>query len=79
MAWNPYKWFYNVETLARNEIGRETVNYVTSIQKMKLFLTASKRLEENKRLLLEKTSQSNFDVNPLPKKKVIKKKPGDKP
>ncbi|MPQ77051.1 lytic transglycosylase F [Hydrogenovibrio sp. JE_KL2] len=76
---NPYKWFYNVETLARNEIGRETVNYVTSIQKMKLFLTASKRLEENKRLLLEKTSQSNLDVNPLPKKKVIKKKPGDKP
>lgn len=56
---NPYKWFYNVERLARNEIGRETVNYVASIQKMKLFLAASRRLEENKRILLEKASQSS--------------------
>lgn len=59
---NPYKWFYNVESLARNEIGRETVNYVTSIQKMKVFLTASRRLEENKRLLLEKTTQGKNDT-----------------
>lgn len=64
---NPYKWFYNVETLARNEIGRETVNYVTSIQKMKLFLTASRRLEENKRLLMDKTTQGKNDVVDMPK------------
>ena len=30
---NPYKWHYNVEVLARQEIGQETVNYVTKIQK----------------------------------------------
>lgn len=52
---NRHKWFYNVESAARQIIGHETVNYVTSIQKMRLFLDVSKRLDQNKRLLLEKT------------------------
>uniref|UniRef100_Q31FI9 Solute-binding protein family 3/N-terminal domain-containing protein n=1 Tax=Hydrogenovibrio crunogenus (strain DSM 25203 / XCL-2) TaxID=317025 RepID=Q31FI9_HYDCU len=56
---NPYKWFYNVETTARQVIGHETVNYVTSIQKMRIFLDASKRLDQNKRLYLEKTVSEN--------------------
>lgn len=58
---NPYKWFYNVETLARKEIGNETVNYVTSIQKMKLFLAASRNLDKNRRKLFEKTVQSKTE------------------
>lgn len=54
---NPYKWFYNVETIAREKIGHETVNYVTSIQKMKLFLNASTKLYQEKRLYLERTQK----------------------
>lgn len=49
---DPKKWFYNVETIARQVIGHETVNYVTGIQKMRLFLGVSKKLDQNKRLLL---------------------------
>ncbi len=56
---NPYKWFYNVETTARQVIGHETVNYVTSIQKMRIFLDASKRLDQNKRLLLDNDDEDN--------------------
>lgn len=52
---DPFKWFYNVETIARQVIGHETVNYVTSIQKMRIFLDTSKELDQNKRLLLHKT------------------------
>lgn len=52
---NPHNWFYNVETIARQVIGHETVNYVTTIQKMRIFLDASKRLDQNKRLFLEET------------------------
>lgn len=50
---SPYKWFYNVEIIAREKIGHETVNYVTSIQKMKLFLNASTKLHKEKQLYLE--------------------------
>lgn len=52
---NPNAWFYNVETAARQVIGHETVNYVTTIQKMRIFLEASKRLDQDKRLFLEET------------------------
>lgn len=51
---NPFVWFYNVETVARKRVGLETVNYVASIQKMKLFLETSTRLNKNKRDLLVK-------------------------
>ena len=52
---NPNSWFYNVETAARQIIGHETVNYVTRIQKMRIFLEASKRLDQDKRLFIEST------------------------
>ncbi len=45
---NPYIWFYNVEIIARERIGHETVNYVADIQKMKLFLQASKKVKTNR-------------------------------
>ncbi len=47
---NPYKWFYNVEQLARTRIGQETVNYVISIQKHRVALESAQRLELEKRL-----------------------------
>lgn len=45
---DPHKWFYNVEVLARKEIGHETVNYVTQIQKAMVGLKASIQLSQNK-------------------------------
>ena len=56
-GFNPYKWSYNVESIARKRIGLETVNYVTSIQKMRLFLQASNNLQERKRALLKKHNE----------------------
>lgn len=51
---DPYKWFYNVENIARSIIGNETVNYVANIQKNRLFFKASHRLDIQRRLYLEK-------------------------
>ncbi|WP_051640657.1 lytic transglycosylase F [Thiomicrorhabdus sp. Milos-T2] len=48
---NPNKWNYNVEIMARQEIGQETVNYVTKIQKTKIALKLSKELAEKKHQL----------------------------
>ncbi|WP_246261566.1 transglycosylase SLT domain-containing protein [Thiomicrorhabdus cannonii] len=48
---DPYKWFYNVEVIARNTIGHETVDYVTKIQKTKLALQSYKNLSDRKNLL----------------------------
>ena len=50
----PNKWFYNVEVIARNQIGHETVNYVTVIQKTMEALKLATKLAEEKRLLKEK-------------------------
>lgn len=47
---NPYKWFYNVEQIARNKIGLETVNYVISIQKHAVVIEAAEKVEMEKRL-----------------------------
>lgn len=58
---DPYKWFYNVETIARNEIGLETVNYVTFIQKTKEALKLATQLEKEKRLLKQ---QHLNELNP---------------
>lgn len=41
---DPYKWHYHVEVLARQEIGHETVDYVTKIRKAKIALKLSKQL-----------------------------------
>lgn len=50
---DPNKWFYNVEVIARNQIGHETVNYVTVIQKTMQALKLATKLAEEKRLLIE--------------------------
>lgn len=50
---NPHKWHYNVEVMARQEIGQETVDYVTKIQKTKIALKLSKELAEKKHRLKE--------------------------
>lgn len=46
---DPYKWFYNVEILARQSIGHETVNYVTNIQKTMIGVRSSFELSKKKR------------------------------
>lgn len=50
---DPFKWHYNVEVIARREIGQETVNYVTKIQKTKIALKLSKELAIKKHQLKE--------------------------
>lgn len=50
---DPHKWHYNVETIARQQIGQETVNYVTKIQKTKIALNLSKDLAIRKHQLKE--------------------------
>ncbi|VAX04702.1 Transglycosylase, Slt family, partial [hydrothermal vent metagenome] len=50
---NPNKWFYNVEVLARQDIGHETVDYVTQIQKRMIGLKSSMTLSKNKKQLTE--------------------------
>lgn len=57
MGLNPNKWFYNVEVVARNTIGHETVNYVTNIQKTKIALQSFKALSDTKRLLKAKQAE----------------------
>ncbi|WP_232023499.1 transglycosylase SLT domain-containing protein [Thiomicrorhabdus aquaedulcis] len=47
-GYNRYKWFYNVEVLARSSIGISTVNYVTQIQKTKIALKTAQTLFDNK-------------------------------
>jgi len=50
---DPHKWHYNVEVMARQDIGQETVDYVTKIQKTKIALKLSKELAEKKHHLKE--------------------------
>ena len=50
---DPHKWHYNVEVMARQKIGQETVNYVTKIQKTKIALKLSKDLALRKHQLKE--------------------------
>jgi len=50
---DPHKWFYNVEVLARQSIGHETVNYVTQIQKTMIGLQSSLALSKDKELFKE--------------------------
>jgi membrane-bound lytic murein transglycosylase MltF len=59
---NPNKWFYNVEVVARNTIGHETVNYVANIQKTKIALKTYKTLSDNKRLLKTQQIESRLEA-----------------
>jgi len=43
---DPYKWFYNVEILARQRIGHETVNYVARVRKTETALRLMEALQE---------------------------------
>ena len=51
---DPNRWFYHVESIARSVIGHETVNYVTQILKMRLFLQHSNTLEAQKQTLVKR-------------------------
>ena len=77
---DPYKWHYNVEIMARQEIGQETVNYVTKIQKTKIALRLSKELAIKKHQLkeqrieelkeqqeaeIERTHEQNVQLRPV--------------
>ena len=63
---DPHKWHYNVEIMARQDIGQETVNYVTEIQKTKIALKLSKELAQQKHQLkaetLEEFSQTQLQA-----------------
>ena len=48
MGLDPKKWFYNVEVVARNTIGHETVDYVTKIQKTKIALKSYDALTQER-------------------------------
>ncbi|WP_319381888.1 transglycosylase SLT domain-containing protein [Thiomicrorhabdus sp.] len=50
---DPYKWFYNVEKMALDTVGYETVNYVATIQKTKIAFKLAKEVSERKHLLKE--------------------------
>lgn len=63
---DPHKWFYNVETIARNEIGLETVNYVTFIQKTSAAIKLAFKLSEEKRLLKQEHLQELENLKDKP-------------
>ncbi len=56
---DPFKWHYNVEIMAREDIGHETVNYVTNIQKTQIALRLSKELAIKRHRLKEQTLNSH--------------------
>ena len=55
---NPNRWFYNVEEIAAEKIGRETVEYVSNIAKYyvayKLYFQKVERIKEIKSLIKKK-------------------------
>ena len=55
---NPNRWFYNVEEIAAEKIGRETVEYVSNIAKYyvayKLYFQKVERVKEIKNLIKKK-------------------------
>ena len=59
---DPHKWHYNVEVMARQDIGQETVNYVTKIQKTKIALKLSKELAVRKHQLKEEKLEEFNDA-----------------
>ncbi len=55
---NPNRWFYNVEQIASEKIGRETVEYVSNITKYyvayKLYFQKLQRIKELKKIIKKK-------------------------
>lgn len=74
MGLDPNKWFYNVEVVARNTIGHETVDYVTKIQKTKIALQSYKKLSDTKKLI-KATQMEQEQVVDMPPKE--EEKPND--
>ena len=56
---NPNIWFNNVEVIAAEKIGRETVNYITNIFK---YYIAYKLIEERKKK--KEDARGSFTPNP---------------
>jgi len=75
MGLNPKKWFYNVEIVARNTIGHETVDYVTNIQKTKIALESYEALTQKRQRAKQQlqalntieTAAETTDESPLEK------------
>ena len=69
MGLDPNVWFYNVETVARNTIGHETVDYVAKIQKTKIALqtydTLTKQRYQTKQALQQTKLLNELNVNEL--------------
>lgn len=64
MGLDPNKWFYNVEVVARNTIGNETVDYVTKIQKTKIALQNYHSLTHERMLAIQQIKDQNHsDTN----------------
>lgn len=59
MGLDPNKWFYNVEVVARNTIGHETVDYVTKIQKTKIALQSYHSLTHDRMLAIQQIKDQN--------------------
>lgn len=59
---DPHKWHYNVEVMARQDIGQETVNYVTKIQKTRIALALSKSVAIKKHQLKEQRIREQLDA-----------------
>lgn len=50
---DPFKWFYNVELIARKRIGQETVNYVSQVRKTRTAIRMLYNLQQHKQQLRE--------------------------
>jgi len=59
MGLDPNKWFYNVEVVARNTIGHETVDYVTKIQKTKIAFENYHTLTHDRILAIQQIKDQN--------------------
>ena len=59
---DPYKWFYNVEIIARQRIGLETVNYVARVRKTETTLRLMETLNERQRRIKKRLLQPQADI-----------------
>jgi membrane-bound lytic murein transglycosylase MltF len=58
MNLDPNKWFFNVEHVARREIGQETVQYVSNINKYFIAYKSAEQMNEERSIQLKKMGQS---------------------
>ncbi len=68
MGLDPNRWFYNVEVVARNTIGHETVDYVTKIQKTKIAFQNYDALKERRLQTIEQIRQQSLQETENPAK-----------